>query len=138
MYRIAQIFERLFFHSFSPLFSCFGHYLYFCFTPIILTNIFLGNVSFFLFSSRFFPLFIWKFNFHGISVFSPNAGKYEPGKPPYLDTFHVVSLLQFGMDFCFNPTIWRNPELNINLLYVLPYFWYDMGICYMPHALRFI
>ena len=24
------------------------------------------------------------------SVFSPNAGKYEPEKTPYLDTFHAV------------------------------------------------
>ena len=27
-----------------------------------------------------------------LSVFSPNAGKYGPGKTPYLDTFHTVSL----------------------------------------------
>ena len=25
-----------------------------------------------------------------LSVFSPNAGKYEPEKTPYLDTFHAV------------------------------------------------
>ena len=25
------------------------------------------------------------------SVFSPNAGKYGPGKTPYLDTFHAVT-----------------------------------------------
>ena len=25
-----------------------------------------------------------------ISVFSPNTGKYGPGKTPYLDTFHAV------------------------------------------------
>ena len=25
-----------------------------------------------------------------LSVFSPNAGKYEPEKTPYLDTFHPV------------------------------------------------
>ena len=24
-------------------------------------------------------------------LFSPNAGKYGPGKTPYLDTFHAVS-----------------------------------------------
>ena len=26
-----------------------------------------------------------------LSVFNPNVGKYEPGKTPYLDTFHVVA-----------------------------------------------
>ena len=26
-----------------------------------------------------------------MSVFSPNTGKYEPEKSPYLDTFHAVS-----------------------------------------------
>ena len=25
-----------------------------------------------------------------LSVFSPNVGKYEPQKTPYLDTFHAV------------------------------------------------
>ena len=25
-----------------------------------------------------------------LSVFSPNAGKYGPENPPYLDTFHAV------------------------------------------------
>ena len=27
-----------------------------------------------------------------LSVFSPNAGKYGPGKTPYLDTFHAVNV----------------------------------------------
>ena len=27
-----------------------------------------------------------------LSVFSPNAGKYEPEKTPYLDTFHAMHL----------------------------------------------
>ena len=25
-----------------------------------------------------------------LTVFSPNAGKYQPGKTPYLETFHLV------------------------------------------------
>ena len=27
-----------------------------------------------------------------LTVFSPNAGKYEPEKTPYLDTFHAVQI----------------------------------------------
>ena len=29
-----------------------------------------------------------------LSVFSQNAGKYEPEKTPYLDTFHAVTVLE--------------------------------------------
>ena len=38
----------------------------------------------------------WKVSKYGVysgpyfPVFSPNAGKYEPEKTPYLDTFHTV------------------------------------------------
>ena len=32
-----------------------------------------------------------------LSVFSPNAGKYELEKSPYLDTFHVV--IEFRKSF---------------------------------------
>ena len=37
-----------------------------------------------VFSGPYFPAF-------GLSVFSPNAGKYRPEKIPYLYTFHVVT-----------------------------------------------
>ena len=30
------------------------------------------------------------------SVFSPNAGKYGPGKTPYLDTFHAAIVLKYS------------------------------------------
>ena len=30
--------------------------------------------------------------FSGLSVFSPNAGKNGPEKPPYLDTFHAAEV----------------------------------------------
>ena len=32
-----------------------------------------------------------------LSVFSTNKGKYEPGKTPYLDTFHAVYRLEFSI-----------------------------------------
>ena len=38
-----------------------------------------------------------------LSVFSPNAGKYEPEKTPYLDIFHVVfvgEILNGELHFC--------------------------------------
>ena len=40
------------------------------------------------FSGSYFSAF--GLNTEYLSVFSVNAGKYGPGKTPYLDTFHVV------------------------------------------------
>ena len=37
-------------------------------------------------------------SFLDLSLFSPNTGKYEPEKTPYLNTFHVVE--HSGSDFC--------------------------------------
>ena len=42
------------------------------------------------FSGPYFSAFGLNTERHG--VFSPNARKYGPGKTPYLDTFHVVSM----------------------------------------------
>ena len=39
-----------------------------------------------------------------LSVFSPNAGKYEPEITPYLDTFHAVVLLLTKFTFGANST----------------------------------
>ena len=39
---------------------------------------------------RIFPHSDWTRRDTYLSVFSPNAGKYGPGKIPYLDTFHAV------------------------------------------------
>ena len=36
------------------------------------------------------------------SVFSPNAGKYEPEITPYLDTFHAVRVIRFSENFLKN------------------------------------
>ena len=43
------------------------------------------------------------------SVFSPNAGKYEPEITPYLDTFHAVWVI------CFSENFWKtsSPYLMI-------------------------
>ena len=49
------------------------------------------NTEFFL--VRIFPHSDWiRTDTPYLSVFSPNAGKYRPGKTPYLDTFHAVNL----------------------------------------------
>ena len=47
------------------------------------------NTHFFL--VRIFP--------HSLSVFSLNAGKYGPEKTLYLDSFHVVIIIDFGRFF---------------------------------------
>ena len=46
-----------------------------------------------VFSGPYFPAFglIRKSDTEYLSVFSSNAGKYGPGKTPYLDTFHAVN-----------------------------------------------
>ena len=41
-----------------------------------------------VFSGPYFPAF--GLNAKYLSVFSPNVGKYEPEKTPYLDSFHAV------------------------------------------------
>ena len=47
------------------------------------------NTEFFLI--RIFPHLDWiRRDTEYLSVFSPNAGKYEPEKTPYLNTFHAV------------------------------------------------
>ena len=43
------------------------------------------------------------------SVFSPNAGKYGPGKTPYLDTFHAVN----GLFSCYTSKIKDNLKNKI-------------------------
>ena len=49
------------------------------------------NKEFFL--VRIFPHSDWtRRDTEYLSVFSPNAGKYEPEKTPYLDTFHAVTV----------------------------------------------
>ena len=40
----------------------------------------------------YFPTF--GMNTPYLSVFSPNAGKYEPEKTPYLETFHAVRVFR--------------------------------------------
>ena len=40
------------------------------------------------FSGPYFP--VLGLNTKYLSIFSPNAGRYEPEKTPYLDTFHAV------------------------------------------------
>ena len=52
---------------------------------------------------RIFPYFDWI----GISVCSPNTGKYEPEKTPYLDTFYAVS--HFAKEFTPNKNSNRLP-----------------------------
>ena len=52
------------------------------------------NMEFFC--DPYFPAFglnTEKYSPYVLSVFSPNAGKYGPGKTPYLDTFHTVYIL---------------------------------------------
>ena len=45
-----------------------------------------------VFSSPHFPAFgLNRRDTSYLSVFSPNLGKYGPGKTPYLDTFHAVN-----------------------------------------------
>ena len=47
------------------------------------------NTVFFL--VRIFPHSDWiQRDTSYLSIFSPNAGKYRPGKTPYLDNFHAV------------------------------------------------
>ena len=41
----------------------------------------------------YFPA--WIYGGFKISVFSPNTGKYGPGKTPCLHTFHVVRVTDF-------------------------------------------
>ena len=38
-----------------------------------------------------------------LSVFSPNAAKYGPEKPPYLDTFYAVKIDKYQECFFQNP-----------------------------------
>ena len=47
--------------------------------------------------------------YFAVSVFSPNTGKYGPGKTPYLDTFHT------GKDFRFRPKL-ENSVLKLNAM----------------------
>ena len=47
-----------------------------------------------VFSGPYFPVFGLNTEIYG--VFSPNTGKYGPGKTPCLDTFHAVSGSTFG------------------------------------------
>ena len=50
------------------------------------------NTNFFL--VRIFPHSDWiQRDTKYLSVFSPNARKYGPEKPPYLDTFHAVCII---------------------------------------------
>ena len=43
---------------------------------------------------RIFPHSDWiRRDTSHLSIFSPSAGKYEPEKSPYLDTFHAVRAL---------------------------------------------
>ena len=45
----------------------------------------------------------WKVSKYGVfsgpyfPVFSPNTGKYEPEKAPFLDTFHAVKYFQTSL-----------------------------------------
>ena len=41
-------------------------------------------------SGPYFPAFGLNTERYDLFVFSRNAGKYGPGKTPYLDTFHTV------------------------------------------------
>ena len=44
-----------------------------------------------VFSGPYFPAFGMNTERYEVSLlFSPNAGKYSPGKTPYSDTFHAV------------------------------------------------
>ena len=46
-----------------------------------------------VFLVRIFPqLELIRIDAEYLFIFSPNAGKYEPEKTPYLDTFHAVHL----------------------------------------------
>ena len=42
-----------------------------------------------------------------LSVFSPNAGKYGPGKTPYLETFHTVQMTRILFKFMIYPSCER-------------------------------
>ena len=42
------------------------------------------------------------------SPYQSNAGKYEPEKTAYLDTFHAVFV-----GFCPHPGIWHNPRIHM-------------------------
>ena len=50
-----------------------------------------ANTEFFLVRTFLYSDWIRRFK-ELISVFSPNIGKYGPGKAPYLDTFHAVHI----------------------------------------------
>ena len=49
-----------------------------------------------------------------LSVFSPNVGKYEPEKNPYLDTFHVVTI-RLSSSTCFKWTYFQLINNNFKL-----------------------
>ena len=49
-----------------------------------------------VFSGPYFPAF--GLNTERLSLFSPNAGKWGPGKTPYLDTFHAVVVRKPSVD----------------------------------------
>ena len=54
---------------------------------------------------RIFPHSDWiRRDTEYLSAFSPNAGKYGPGKTSYLDTFHAV--IGKGKDFPFTLKFW--------------------------------
>ena len=59
-------------------------------------------------NSEFFPVRIfahldWIRRFaEYLSAFTPNTGKYEPEKTPYLDTFHAVYCLKTGKKIILN------------------------------------
>ena len=60
-----------------------------------------------------------------LSVFSPNAGNYEPEKTPYSDTFHAVILALLidvlkksepDQAHIFQYTFWKNFELHLQVV----------------------
>ena len=42
----------------------------------------------------------------------PNTGKYRPEKTPYLDTFHIVNLMNFFLKFNKNLSLQQLPFLS--------------------------
>ena len=82
-----------------------------------------------VFLVRIFPHLGWmRRDTSYLSIFSLNAGKYRPEKPPYLDTFHAVSIRQIELfmvklrKFTFNHHLF----LYLTLWYVAPWHFFEI------------